>query len=107
VLLGLVNRHRGATWASITSSVLFGLWHVLPSLRLNHANQAVGAVLGTNATGRVLTVLGVVAFTALAGALLCEVRRRSGSLLASAALHWATNGMGLLVAATLATVRFA
>jgi membrane protease YdiL (CAAX protease family) len=107
VLLGLVNRHRGATWASITSSVLFGLWHVLPSLRLNHANQAVGAVLGTNATGRVLTVLGVVAFTALAGALLCEVRRRSGSLLASAALHWATNGMGLLIAATLATVRFA
>ncbi|MCU7725521.1 CPBP family intramembrane metalloprotease [Actinoplanes sp. KI2] len=107
VLLGLVNRHRGATWASITSSVLFGLWHVLPSLRLNHANQAVGAVLGTDAAGRVLTVLGVVAFTALAGALLCELRRRSGSLLASAALHWATNGMGLLIAAALTTVRFA
>jgi uncharacterized protein len=28
VLLGLVNRHRGAAWASITSSVLFGLWHI-------------------------------------------------------------------------------
>jgi len=107
VLLGLVNRHRGATWASITSSVLFGMWHILPSLRLNHANQAVGAVLGTGLTGRVLAVAGVVAFTALAGVLLCELRRRSGSLLASAALHWATNGMGLLVAAALATVRFA
>ena len=107
VLLGLVRRHRGATWASITSSVLFGLWHILPSLRLGHANQAVGAVLGTGLTGRVLTVLAVVAFTALAGLLLCELRRRSGSLLAGAALHWATNGMGLLVAAALATVRFA
>jgi membrane protease YdiL (CAAX protease family) len=107
VLLGLVRRHRGATWASITSSVLFGLWHILPSLRLNHANQAVGAVLGTGMTGRVLAVAGVVAFTALAGVLLCELRRRSGSLLASAGLHWATNGMGLLVAAALATVRFA
>src|SRR5690242_8453868 len=107
VLLGLVNRHRGATWASITSSVLFGLWHILPSLRLNHANQAVGAVLGTGLTGRVLAVAGVVAFTALAGVLLCELRRRSGSLLASAALHWATNGLGLLVAAVLTTVRFA
>src|SRR4051794_39518190 len=107
VLLGLVRRHRGATWASITSSVLFGLWHILPSLRLNHANQAVGAVLGTGLTGRVLAIAGVVAFTALAGVLLCELRRRSGSLLASAALHWATNGLGLLVAAALATVRLA
>jgi membrane protease YdiL (CAAX protease family) len=107
VLLGLVRRHRGATWASITSSVLFGLWHILPSLRLGHANQAVGAVLGTDLAGTVLTVGCVVAFTALAGALLCELRRRSGSLLASAALHWATNGMGLLFAAVLATVRFA
>ena len=107
VLLGLVRRHRSATWASITSSVLFGLWHILPSLRLNHANQAIGAALGTNVLGGVLTVACVVAFTAVAGALLNELRRRSGSLLASAGLHWATNGMGLLVAATLATVRFA
>lgn len=107
VLLGLVHRHRGATWASITSSALFGLWHILPSLRLSHANQAVGAALGTGAAGRVLAVLGAVAFTALAGVLLCELRRRSGSLLASAALHWATNGLGLLIAAALATARFA
>ncbi|WP_433291695.1 lysostaphin resistance A-like protein [Actinoplanes sp. CA-030573] len=104
VLLGLVKRHRGATWASITSSVLFGLWHILPSLRLGQANQAVGAVLGG---GRWLPVLGAVAFTAVAGLLLCELRRRSGSLLAAAALHWATNGLGLLVAAALATTRFA
>src|ERR1700759_5650735 len=66
VLLGLVRRHRGATWASSTSSVLFGLWHILPSLRLGSANQAVGSVLGP---GRVLTVLAAVAFTALAGLL--------------------------------------
>jgi membrane protease YdiL (CAAX protease family) len=107
VLLGLVNRHRGAVWASITSSVLFGLWHILPSLRLGQSNKAVGAALGTDATGRVLAVLGAVAFTAVAGLLLCELRRRSGSLLAAAALHWATNGLGLLVAAALATTRLA
>ncbi|MGK5684185.1 CPBP family intramembrane glutamic endopeptidase [Actinoplanes sp. URMC 104] len=107
VLLGLVNRHRGAVWASITSSVLFGLWHILPSLRLNSANQAVGAAFGSGAAGRVLAVAGAVAFTAVAGLLLCELRRRSGSLLAAAALHWATNGLGLLVAAALATTSFA
>ncbi|MEV6304418.1 type II CAAX endopeptidase family protein [Actinoplanes sp. NPDC051861] len=105
VLLGLVNRHRGAAWASVTSSVLFGLWHILPSLRLAEANKAVGSVLGTDFAGQMLAVLGAVAFTAVAGLLLCELRRRSGSLLAAAALHWATNGMGLLVAAGLATIR--
>ena len=105
VLLGLINRHRGAAWASITSSVLFGLWHILPSLRLGQANRAVGAALGTDATGRVLAVLAAVGFTAVAGLLLCELRRRSGSLLAAAALHWATNGLGLLLAAALATAR--
>jgi membrane protease YdiL (CAAX protease family) len=52
-------------------------------------------------------VLGAVAFTALAGLLLCELRRRSGSLLAAAALHWATNGLGLLLAAALAATRLA
>jgi membrane protease YdiL (CAAX protease family) len=107
VLLGLVNRHRGAVWASVTSSVLFGLWHILPSLRLNDANQAVGSAVGAGTAGRVLAVLGAVAFTAVAGLLLCELRRRSGSLLAAAALHWATNGLGLLVAAGLATTSLA
>ena len=105
VLLGLINRHRGAAWASITSSVLFGLWHILPSLRLNQANQAVGTALGAGTAGQVLTVAGAVGFTALAGLLLCELRRRSGSLLAAAALHWATNGLGLLIAAGLAAAR--
>ncbi|WP_083971502.1 CPBP family intramembrane glutamic endopeptidase [Actinoplanes awajinensis] len=103
VLLGLVNRHRGATWASITSSVLFGLWHILPSLRLAQVNAAVGATLGSGPLGSVLAVLAAVGFTALAGLLLCELRRRSGSLLAAAALHWATNGLGLLIATALAT----
>ena len=103
VLLGLVNRHRGAAWASITSSVLFGLWHILPSLRLGQANRALGAALGS----QVLTVAMAVAFTAVAGLLLCELRRRSGNLLAGVALHWATNGLGVLVTAALASIRFA
>jgi membrane protease YdiL (CAAX protease family) len=104
VLLGLVRKHRGATWASVTSSVLFGMWHILPSLRLGQANQAVGAALGRSP---IWPVLGAVAFTALAGLLLCELRRRSGSLLAAAALHWATNGLGLLLVAALAASRMA
>ncbi|HWS35080.1 MAG TPA: CPBP family intramembrane glutamic endopeptidase [Actinoplanes sp.] len=105
VLLGLVHRHRGAVWASVVSSVLFGLWHILPSLRLNQANGAVGSTVGTGSTGQILAVVAAVAFTALAGLLLCELRRRSGSLLAAVGLHWATNGLGLLITAGLAAAQ--
>jgi membrane protease YdiL (CAAX protease family) len=42
-------------------------------------------------------------FTAAAGVLFCELRRRSGSLLAPIGLHWAVNGLGVLVTAGTAT----
>jgi membrane protease YdiL (CAAX protease family) len=42
------------------------------------------------------TVLATVLFTALSGVVFCELRRRSGSILASAGLHWATNGLAVL-----------
>jgi membrane protease YdiL (CAAX protease family) len=97
VLLGLVRRHRGMRWAAGFSSVLFGFWHVLPSLHLSRANPAIAAFLGAGPAAQVLAIAGAVAFTALAGLVLCELRRRSGSLLASAGLHWAVNALGVLV----------
>ncbi|MEU6309391.1 CPBP family intramembrane glutamic endopeptidase [Streptomyces sp. NPDC047014] len=92
VLYGLVARERGPLRATAVSSLLFGLWHVLPSLHLAAAKPAVGGVLG--AAG---AVVGAVLFTAAAGVLFCELRRRSGSLLAPMGLHWAVNAFGYLV----------
>jgi membrane protease YdiL (CAAX protease family) len=40
-----------------------------------------------------------IASTFVAGVVLCELRRRSGSLLAPLGLHWATNGLGYVVGA--------
>ncbi|WP_328787283.1 CPBP family intramembrane glutamic endopeptidase [Streptomyces sp. NBC_00273] len=94
VLYGLVYRVRGAVWATAVSSLLFGLWHVLPSLHLATAKPAVGSVVGQSAFG---AVLGAVLFTAAAGVLFCELRRRSGSLLAPMGLHWAVNAFGYFV----------
>lgn len=79
------------------SSGLFGLWHVLPSLHLATAKPAVNSVVGDSGLGVVLAVLGAVLFTAAAGVLFCELRRRSGSLLAPMGLHWAVNALGYLV----------
>ncbi|MFC5007352.1 CPBP family intramembrane glutamic endopeptidase [Dactylosporangium cerinum] len=99
VLWGLVRSRRGPAQASIVSSVLFGLWHILPSLRLGRVNPAVARLVGPGPTGQVLAVAGAVAFTTVAGFVLCELRRRSGSLLAPIGLHWAVNGFGVLATA--------
>lgn len=91
VLWGLIERHSGTRWALIGTSVAFGCWHVAPALSL--ADRTDGAVW--------FSMLGVIAFTGLAGLVLGELRRRSESVIAPAALHWAANGLGL-VAASLA-----
>ncbi|MGE5134004.1 MAG: lysostaphin resistance A-like protein [Gemmatimonadota bacterium] len=97
VLWGMLSRHMTAWRVLLTSSVMFGLWHVLPSLHLASANQGVGqAVHAAGASANVLAVLATVAFTALGGVVAGELRRRSGSLLASAGMHWATNALGVI-----------
>ncbi|MGP0024923.1 MAG: type II CAAX prenyl endopeptidase Rce1 family protein [Streptosporangiaceae bacterium] len=60
---------------------------------------AVGGTVGKGTSGQVMSVLGTVLFTGLAGVVFCELRRRSGSLLAPAGLHWATNVLGVLASA--------
>ncbi len=98
VLWGLLRRRHGTVLATVVSSALFGLWHVLPSLGMAADDQAIGTAVGRGSSGQAVSVLGTVLFTALAGVVFCELRRRSGSLLAPAGLHWATNALGVLAA---------
>lgn len=104
VLYGLIRRHRGTVTATVVSSLLFGLWHVLPSLHLSTQKPALSALFGDSPAGAVIADLGAVLFTSAAGVLFCELRRRSDSLLAPIGLHWATNALGYLTAFTLAQV---
>jgi membrane protease YdiL (CAAX protease family) len=99
VLWGLLRRVRGTGTATVVSSALFGLWHVLPSLGLAAENEAIGGAVGRGRSAQAATVLATVLFTALSGVVFCELRRRSGSILASAGLHWATNALSVLASA--------
>ncbi len=104
VLMGLF-RGKGRTWPAVAiSSVLFGLWHIVPAAALN-ANQLVSEAFGAGPMAKTAMVVAVVAFTGVAGWVLCEIRRRSGSLIAAAGLHWATNGLGVLVTSALWSFR--
>lgn len=78
---------RHPAWASpaIVSS-LFGLWHLLPA----HEEASVNRVApGQRMAGTVLS-------TTIGGAILHRLRTRAGHVAAPAALHFATNGLGLL-----------
>ncbi|MGI5373460.1 CPBP family intramembrane glutamic endopeptidase [Streptomyces sp. CA-251387] len=98
VLWAMLRRRHGTAWATAVSSLLFGLWHLLPSRGINRSNAAVGSVFGDGPAGVVPTVAVAIAATTAAGVVLCELRRRSGSLLAPMALHWAVNSFGYVFA---------
>ena len=98
LLLALLGRGHGMRAATLVSSGLFGLWHVLPSLGGGAANAAIAGAVGGDAAGTLLRVAVTVCFTFAAGVVLCVLRLRSGSLLAPVLAHWAVNGMGIIVA---------
>jgi membrane protease YdiL (CAAX protease family) len=94
-LLGLfLQRHR--PWVAVAlSSVVFGLWHVLPTLSSLDTNPGAAATAGS-----VLLQAGAVALvvlaTGLAGAFFSWLRLRSGSILAPWLTHTGFNSIGYL-----------
>ena len=96
VLWGLFESAHGVLWATVASALLFGLWHVLPAVDGARQNSPTERVPRAE---HLRQVAGTVAFTALAGVVFGVLRHQSGSLLAPALLHWATNGLGIVAAA--------
>jgi CAAX protease family protein len=97
VLLGSALRIWGPVRASLVTSALFGLWHIVPTLHTMRDNRAV-AVASASIAGESLVVLGSVAVTFVAGLIFCWLRLRSRSLIAPVMAHVATNGLALAVA---------
>lgn len=98
VLPALVNGHPdGRFWrGALVSSVLFGLWHILPSIGITASNAAVGAALGGWGVAARCSVA-VAAMTA-AGLVMMLWRRWGGHLATPAMTHMATNSAGVLIA---------
>ena len=96
VLWGLAHREWGRWSATLISSTLFGIWHVMPALGGGSANEAFDSLVGGGTLGLLIRVAGTVVFTGVAGVLFCELRVRSGSLLTPVLAHWAVNGIGVL-----------
>jgi len=89
VLLGLLLRRLTIGRAVAVSAVLFGLWHIAPTL-------VEGAGAGAEPASAFGAVAAAVLVTAGAGVGFAWLRLRSGSILAPVLAHWAINGSAYL-----------
>jgi len=98
VLPALMGASPAIRWRWIPvlgASILFGLWHILPSIGIDNANAAVGGALGHN---QVLTsTLAVVSMT-VAGVAMCALAHLGKGIKTTMLLHWATNSLGFFAA---------
>lgn len=94
VLFSMLARRFGVVWALVITAVLFGLWHILPSIGTHRQSAALGSVVGRGRRGAILAVIASVLTTTVAGVIFAGMRILSGSVIAPMGLHWATNGMG-------------
>lgn len=97
VLLAVLTSRVGLGWAIVWSSVLFGLWHVLPAIDMLESNAAAAAAADGRLWGRAVAVVLTVVGTGAAGVVFCGLRVVSGSLLAPMLLHWVLNSLGTIL----------
>lgn len=90
------HQRNWAVRGDVAAALMFGLWHVLPSMKLASSNAALkGLPFGL---GVPVAMAGSVAATAAAGLGFTWLRNRSGSLLAPMLLHWSLNSSGIVAA---------
>ena len=90
VLLGLFRQRRSPAAAVVGTSLLFGAWHVLPTLDHYQGNPA-SDLLADPGRGRRLAVLATTLSTTGAGGVFAWLRLRSGSVLAPVLAHASVN----------------
>lgn len=97
VLLGAAMARWGRRRGLVAASLVFGLWHVFPTLSTAGGNEMFAAA-DTSSIGRLGLVVGAVVSTSVAGAVFGWLRIRSRSLVAPMIAHLSTNGVALVVA---------
>lgn len=102
-MLGMLLRRRTPLSAVVVSSLLFGLWHVFPTLDTLHLNPA-GALVEGSALRTTGAVIGTVAATSAAGVGFAWLRLRANSVVAPIVAHAALNVTALLAGRLVVTV---
>lgn len=94
IVFGMLMRRNSPLVAALWTSVLFGFWHVLPTLDTLETNPA--GDLFSGAVGLVAAILGAVAGTMIAGIGFLLVRLYANSTWAAVLAHIGTNSIALV-----------
>lgn len=93
VLQAALRRVMPPTAAIVATSMVFGIWHIRPTVQALRVNS-----LGEDRRHAIAGVCAGVAATIAGGALLSSLREQSGGLAAPMALHLVTNSGGAIAA---------
>lgn len=104
VLLALFLRRWSVIRSVLASSILFGLWHILPSAGLTTFNP-IFTTVADNAVGRASSVFVAVAATTAVGTILCWLRLRAGHLIAPIIAHAGGNATAFTIAWLILSMR--
>ena len=91
-LLSLLSLHHRPLVSGVLSSLLFGVWHVIPTLSRLRADPMVRAEPPVH---KAVWLAGSIGVTSAAGLLLVWLRNASGSIVAPWFAHTAANATGL------------
>jgi len=97
IVFGMLVRRNSPLVAAAWTSLLFGFWHILPTLDTLDANPA--GDLFTGMIGIVIAVIGAVGGTMLAGLGFLWLRLYANSTVAPVLAHIGTNSVAMLAAA--------
>ncbi len=94
IVFGMLMHRLKPIYAGVLTSVLFGLWHILPTLQTIETNPAGDAFTGI--PGTTIAILGSVMATGAAGLGFLLVRLYANSTWASVLMHIGTNSVAML-----------
>ncbi|MCU0667441.1 MAG: CPBP family intramembrane metalloprotease [Patescibacteria group bacterium] len=96
VLLGLLLSLMPTLQALILSSILFGLWHIFPTIKSLEQNDVTTKIVKDKKGRQGAGVVGAVIVTGFAGFIFGWLRILAGSVLAPWLVHWSINASGVL-----------
>jgi membrane protease YdiL (CAAX protease family) len=99
VLLGMLLQSYSPLTSSIIAAIVFGLWHIAPSINSIESNTAVQERLRSKSLHAKGSVAGIVLVTFAAGFFFNWLRILSGTILTTWLVHWAINSSGAVASA--------
>ena len=96
IVFGMLARRNSPLVAALWTSVLFGFWHILPTLDTLETNPA--GDLFSGIVGLIIAVLGAVGGTMLAGLGFLWIRLFANSTAAPVLAHIGTNSFAMIAA---------